>query len=220
MALFNVPNASRNALPIIELLRGILPERGLVLELASGAGEHVCAFAEAFPRLTFQPSDLDRTHQNKIQSLMSNLTSKNILPPLCIDTTAQHWPISHADAVICINMIHIAPFEACEGLMRGAANIIAPGGYLYLYGAYKIDGQHTAPSNEAFDRALRSSNPAWGVRDLEVVKDAAQRHGLSFVKCVDMPSNNFSVIFQQAQGMRASTGPEPKQSSSETKHRS
>jgi Protein of unknown function (DUF938) len=203
MARLYSPSASRNTQPILKILQGILPDKGLVLELASGTGEHVCAFAQAFPNLTFQPSDVDGPSLESIRLATQEMGLSNVLPPLRIDATDEDWPVSQADAIICINLVHISPFEACEGLMRGSGKVLSPGGYLYLYGAYKFDGQHTSPSNVAFDGYLRSQNPAWGVRDLKEVKQAAQRHGLSFVKCVDMPANNFSVIFQQAQNVNS-----------------
>eukprot|EP00884_Botryococcus_braunii_P015689 jgi/Botrbrau1/2803/Bobra.0125s0014.1 len=198
MARLSSPSVARNTKPIIQVLKDFLPEKGMVLEIASGTGEHICAFAQTFPKLNFQPSDVDGSSLESIEAWTQDLKLNNVLPPLQIDTTKEDWPVSHADAVICINMIHISPFESCEGLMRGAKRILAPGGYLYLYGAYKLDGQHTAPSNQAFDEHLRSMNPAWGVRDLKDVQKVAESHGLSFISSIEMPQNNFSVIFRQA----------------------
>lgn len=199
MARLTSPSVRNNTQPIIQVLKSILPQKGTVLEIASGSGEHVCAFAKAFPNLTFQPSDVDSECLESTRAWAQELGLINVLPPLLIDTSREVWPVISADAVLCINMIHISPFACCEGLMRGAGKLLPPGGYLYLYGAYKINGSHTAPSNAAFDRSLRALNPSWGVRDLDDVKKVAALHGLSFVNIVDMPANNFSVIFQKSQ---------------------
>jgi SAM-dependent methyltransferase len=192
------PHVARNRDPILDVLRRVLPAHGLVLEVASGSGEHVAYFAEKLLALTWQPSDPDPTALASIAAhgVAANLT--NLKPPLHLDVTAAQWPLHHADAVMCCNMIHIAPWAACEGLIAGAARVLPTGGILYLYGPYKVGGRHTAPSNKAFDTDLRRRNPQWGIRDLDDVTALAERNGLALVETVQMPANNLSVIFRRA----------------------
>ncbi|HWP67297.1 MAG TPA: DUF938 domain-containing protein [Candidatus Limnocylindria bacterium] len=185
----------RNRAPILDVLRRVLPERGLVLEVASGTGEHARAFAAALPALRWQPSDCDPEARASIAAWCAKLP--NVAPPLALDATDEPWPVERADAVVCINMIHIAPWAACEGLMRGAGRVLPPGGVLYLYGPFRLGGAHTAPSNAAFDAQLRAQHPAWGVRDLEDVVACAEAHGLRLRARVAMPANNQSVIFSR-----------------------
>ena len=195
MARRHAPATQRNRKPILDVLRRVLPESGLVLEVASGTGEHAAFFASALPALVFQPSDPDPEACASIAAWCEGLT--NVRAPLALDARDVTWPIARAGAVVCINMIHIAPWEACEGLLRGAARVLGAGGVLYLYGPYRLDGRHTAPSNAAFDADLRAENAAWGVRDLEVVVACAERHGLAFDERVAMPANNQSVVFRR-----------------------
>jgi hypothetical protein len=197
MARLYAPATTRNTEPILNVLKRVLPEEGLVLEIASGTGEHVCAFAKAFPNVQFQPSDVEADSCRSIRAWEEELGLENALPPLLFSVTDPEWPIKKADAVICINMIHISPFSCCEGLMQGASNILSPGQKLYMYGPYKLNGQHTAPSNERFDMTLKGNNPEWGVRDLDDVKHIAETFGLEFVEFVEMPANNLSVIFRR-----------------------
>jgi SAM-dependent methyltransferase len=192
------PATARNRGPILDVLRRHLPPRGLVLEVASGSGEHVMHFAQAFPDLQFQPSDPDPDARASIDAWRAALALANVRPAIALDATAEPWPVEAADAVLCINMVHIASWAAAEGLVRGAARILPPGGALYLYGPYKRDGRHTAPSNEAFDRSLRAQNPQWGVRDLEAVTAVAEAAGFAEVVTVHMPANNLSLIFRKA----------------------
>jgi hypothetical protein len=191
------PHVARNRDPIFVVLRRVLPPRGLVLEVASGSGEHAAYLAARLPALTWQPSDPDPRALASIASHRTETGALNLLPPLHLDVTAGAWPVERADVVMCCNMIHIAPWAACEGLIAGAARVLPVGGLLYLYGPYKIDGRHTAPSNEAFDRDLRSRDPAWGIRDLAEVTALAMRHGLVLAETVAMPANNLSVIFRR-----------------------
>jgi len=190
------PAAARNRDPILAVLRRVLPEHGLVLEIASGSGEHVAHFAAALPALTFQPSDRDATMLDSIAAHATGLA--NVRPPVALDVTAPAWPVVRADALLCINMIHISPWRATEGLMAGAGRVLGNGGVLYLYGPYRIDGRHTAESNAAFDASLRAQDPEWGVRDLGDVGALAARHGLARVETVAMPANNFSVVFRRS----------------------
>lgn len=189
------PHVPRNRDPILDVLKRVLPQRGLVLEIASGSGEHAAYFAQKLPQLTWQPSDSDATALASTAAHRADVGRTNLRVPLHLDVTAAAWPIAQADAVICCNMIHIAPWAACEGLIAGAARILPTGGVLYLYGPYKIGGAHTAPSNQQFDGYLRGQNPAWGIRDLDAVTALAGRNGLTLIETVAMPANNLSVIF-------------------------
>lgn len=193
----HAPAAARNRQPILDVLRPRLPEAGLVLEVASGTGEHVAHFAAALPDLTFQPSDPSAAARASIDDWAATSGLANIRPAIALDTEAPGWPIERADAVLCSNMIHIAPWSAAIGLIAGAARVLPPNGPLHLYGPYRRGGRHTAPSNDAFDRQLRDSNPAWGVRDIEAVRELAAAHGFEEPEVIDMPANNLSVIFRR-----------------------
>ncbi|HSI05023.1 MAG TPA: DUF938 domain-containing protein [Myxococcota bacterium] len=192
------PATQRNRDPILEVLRRVLPAQGLVLELASGSGEHVVHFASHLRGLTWQPTDVDPVAIASIEAWVHESGLENIQPPIPLDATSATPPITKADAVLCINMIHISPFEACIGLMRCAAAILPSGGTLVTYGPYKIDGAHTAPSNAAFDANLKARDPRWGVRDVSEVSSAAGEHGLTLVERVAMRANNFTLVFRRA----------------------
>ncbi len=196
-ARLHAPSAARNRDPILDVLRRCLPARGLVLEVASGSGEHTVHFAQAFSALAYQPSDPDPQARASIDAWATAAGLPNIRPAITLDATARPWPIDAADVVLCINMIHIAPWEAAVGLVSGAAAILPPGGLLYLYGPYRRNGGHTAPSNEAFDRSLRERNPAWGIRDIEAVAELAAAHGFGPPAIEQMPANNLSLIFSK-----------------------
>jgi hypothetical protein len=196
-ARLHAPAAGRNREPILAVLRSHLPSHGLVLEVASGSGEHIVHFARAFPGLDFQPSDADSQARASIDAWRAEAGLQNIKPAIALDAAAEHWPISTADAVLCINMIHIAPWEAAVGLVRGAAALLRADCMLYLYGPYRRDGAHTAPSNAAFDRSLRMQDPDWGVRDLEAVAALARSHGFTAPIVETMPANNLSLIFRK-----------------------
>jgi SAM-dependent methyltransferase len=196
------PATQRNRDPILAVLRRCLPPRGAVLEIASGTGEHCAWFAAALPQLVFQPSDPDAAQRASIAAWSAAAGVRNVLPPLALDVRQPGWEAAAAiarpvAAILCINMIHVAEWAATLGLARGAAALLAPGGVLFLYGPYRRGGRHTAPSNAAFDRSLRATNPAWGVRDLEAVAAAATEHGFALVETVEMPANNLSVVFQR-----------------------
>ncbi len=193
------PAAARNREPILRVLERVFPDAGLVLEVASGSGEHIVYFADALPHLAWQPSDPDPEARDSIAAWRAEAGSSNILPPLVLDASSDTWPIDSADAVLCINMIHIAPFMACVGLMRGAARILPRGAALVTYGPYTVNGAHTAPSNAAFDEALRTSNPEWGVRDIDQVASAAAEHGIRLVERIAMPANNFTLVWRAAE---------------------
>ena len=191
------PAVARNRDPILAVLQRFFPVRGFVLEIASGTGEHAVHFAKGLPGMTWQPSDPDPESLASIVAHRASVKLSNLLPPLELDVTAPQWPVTQADAIVAINMIHIAPWAASEGLMAGAERVLPAGGVLYLYGPYKEKGIHTAPSNEAFDRGLRTRDPSWGVRDLEEVIALANRHALDFFERIAMPANNLSVIFRR-----------------------
>lgn len=192
----HAPATLRNRAPIAAVLARWLPGRGCVLEVASGTGEHVLHFAAAFPDLVWQPSDPDPAHRRSIAAYRHSAGSANLLVPLDLDVTAPTWPLGgQVEAVVCCNMIHIAPWEAAEGLFAGAGRYLKPGGGLYLYGPFKSDARHTAPSNAAFDASLRAQDPAWGVRDLEAVAALATAAGLAAPLVEAMPANNLSLWF-------------------------
>ena len=191
------PAAARNRQPILDVLQPRLPSKGLVLEIASGTGEHVVHYAAARPELTFQPSDPDAGARASVDDWVRTLGLGNVRPALEIDVTRSAWPVEQADAVLCCNMIHIAPWEAAIGLVAGAARLLPPGGLLFLYGPYRRGGRHTAPSNEAFDGDLKRRNPAWGVRDLEAVAELAASQGFSVPEIVEMPANNLSLLLNR-----------------------
>ncbi len=193
----SAPHVARNAAPIADVLRAVLPKRGLALEIASGSGEHVLHFARAFPQLTWQPSDPDPVARRSIEAWRGAAGLSNLLAPVALDARGEDWPLAAADAILAINMVHISPWTATEGLMRGAGRLLAAGAPLYLYGAYRQVGVATAPSNEAFDAWLRAQNPEWGVRDLDDVAAAAEACGLALDRVVPMPANNLSVVFRK-----------------------
>jgi SAM-dependent methyltransferase len=191
------PAAERNKEPILAVLKRVLPERGKVLEIASGTGQHVVHFAKAFPSLQWQPSDPDRHMHVSIARWIEHERLANVRPPIALDV-GEPWPVDHADAVLCINMIHIAPWQATLDLMAGAGRVLSAGGVLVLYGPYRRFGQHTADSNAAFDAQLRATDPHWGVRDLEAVLDVGQRHQLGAEEIVAMPANNLTLVLRKS----------------------
>ena len=194
----SAPAALRNRDAILSALRTLLPPAGLVLEVASGSGEHAVHFAAALPDLVFQPSDPDPRARASIDAWAAGAGLPNLRPALALDAAMSPgaWPIARADAVLCINMVHIAPWEAALGLVRGAARLLPTGAPLVLYGPFRRGGAHTARSNAAFDAALRAEDPRWGVRDLEALAEAAAGFGPPTV--VPMPANNLVLAFRRA----------------------
>ncbi|KMO19164.1 DUF938 domain-containing protein [Methylobacterium indicum] len=195
-ALF-APAVARNREPILDVLHRLLPASGLVLEVASGSGEHIIHFASALPRLRWQPTDADPRALRSIAAHAHDTGLDNVLAPQSLDARAQPWPVARADAVLAINMTHIAPWSATVGLMAGAGGILPEGGLLYLYGPFRVAGAHTAPSNATFDADLRARDPAWGVRDVEAISEAGLAQGLSLVEGIPMPANNFSLVYRR-----------------------
>jgi len=192
------PAAERNRGPILDVLRRVLPASGSVLEIASGTGQHAVHFAQALPGLRWQPSDPDAHARRSISAWVAHAGLPNLAEPLAFDVRdASSWPEVALDAIVCINMIHISPWACTDALFTGAARVLRPGGVLFLYGPYRREGRHTAPSNEAFDQQLRSRDPSWGVRDLETVVALGLDRGLDCVEVVEMPANNLSVVFRR-----------------------
>ena len=192
------PAVARNRDSILEVLRRFLPAKGLALEVASGSGEHAAHFAAAFRDLVFQPSDPDPKARASIDAWSASNGLKNIRPALALDAARAPWPLARADAILCINMTHISPFSATDGLFRNAGKILTSGAVLYLYGPYIRAGVATAESNLAFDAWLRRQNPQWGLRDLGAVAALARESGFSAPEVVEMPANNLSAIFHKA----------------------
>jgi len=191
------PAAARNREPIAIVLADHLPAAGLVLEIASGPGEHVVHFARRFSHLVWRPSDRDPANLAGIDAWIAASGLANIEPPLLLDAAATDWPIARADAIVCVNLTHIAPWPVSVGLMRGAARLLPAGGPLYLYGPFRRDGGHTSAGNAAFDRALRADDPCLGLRDAETVIAEAANHGLILAADVAMPANNASLVFRR-----------------------
>jgi SAM-dependent methyltransferase len=188
------PAADRNREPILTALRGVLPQTGTVLEVASGTGQHVAHFARALPQLRFLPSEADRSAHASIRAWTQGL--ENVLPVIELDVTRPGLELPELAAIFNANMIHISPWESCVGLMQCASAWLASDGPLLIYGPFRIGGHHTAASNLAFDASLRAQDSRWGVRDLEAVSELAAAHGLRFEERVPMPSNNQLLIFR------------------------
>lgn len=194
----HAPATARNRDVIAQVLRETLPSTGLVLEVASGSGEHVVHFARLFPALRWQPSDPEPAALGSIEAWTGEAALANIAPPIALDaTTSDAWPLSAADAILCINMVHISPWEATLGLLRNAATLLPSGGPLILYGPHFREGTETAPSNLAFDESLRSRDPQWGLRWVHDLEAAARAEGLALDRIVEMPANNLSLIFRR-----------------------
>jgi SAM-dependent methyltransferase len=191
------PAAERNKQPILDVLQRVLPAKGTVLEIASGTGQHIVHFARALPQLTWQPSEPDAELRERIRARLEVEALPNVRAPLALDVLVDVWPIAPADAVLCSNMIHIAPWPATEGLVRHASRLLTRNGFLVIYGPFKRRGQHTSPSNEVFDASLRARDPAWGVRDLDEVTTLAEGYGFAQADVIAMPANNFTVIFRR-----------------------
>ena len=198
------PAADRNRQPILTALLGILPPHGTALEIASGTGQHVVAFAAALKGWVWQPTERDAEMLPVIRARVAESGLANVRPPLLLDVAASRWPQQGEpfsqpffDAIFCANMLHIAPWGACAGLVQGAGRHLAPDGVLITYGPYFEHDVPTAPSNLAFDESLRARNPAWGIRQLEAVAEEARRAGLVLAQRVEMPANNLLLVFRR-----------------------
>lgn len=192
------PATARNREPILAVLERTVPPGARVLEIAAGSGEHACFFAERLPVAEWQPTDPDAESRASIDAWRAHSGAARVAPALELDVTARVWPVSRADFVLCVNMIHISPWEATFGLLSGSAKLLPTGGVLVLYGPYRRFGAHTASSNADFDASLRARDPRWGVRDLEAVAAEAERAGFALDEVVAMPANNFSVVFRRS----------------------
>ena len=200
----HAPATLRNREPLLAVLRDVLPEKARVLEIASGSGEHAAWFSEHLPRVSWQPSDADPEARASVEAHRAEAGLANLLPSIALDAMDPRWDApGGADAIVCINMIHIAPWAACEGLFRGAARVLAAGGVVFLYGPFRFGGAFTAPSNAEFDGSLRARDARWGVRDLDDVTALAESHGFSRERVVAMPANNHSIVFRRGTGPRA-----------------
>jgi hypothetical protein len=194
------PSALRNREPIVAVLREELPASGVVLEIASGTGEHAIHFAEAFPELEWQPTDPDETARTSIAAWREETGLGNVHSPLLLDAAdPDAWPVQQADAMLCINMVHISPWDASEGLFAGAGRLLAPGAPLILYGPYLEDAVETAPSNLAFDEWLKAKDARFGIRRIEDIDELAARHGLAKTHRVEMPANNLLLVYRKSQ---------------------
>jgi SAM-dependent methyltransferase len=190
--------AERNKGPILDVLTRVLPRRGVVLEIASGTGQHVIHFAKALSELTWQPSDPDAELRESIAVRVRAEQLANVNPPIDLDVSRLPLPLQTAvDAVVCINMIHVAPWSATLTLFEGAKALLPTQHVLFLYGPFRRFGQHTSQSNEQFDSDLRAHDPDWGLRDLEAVSEAAVSSGFVLAEIVEMPANNFSLVFRR-----------------------
>ncbi len=189
------PATERNRTYIRDVLERVLPEEGIVLEVASGTGQHAVYFSQFLPSVTWQPSDPNPVALESIAAWKEEAGLSNLLDPVQLETTQEDWGISKVDALVCINMIHISPWKSCVALFEGASERLSEGGIVFLYGPFKKDGKHTAESNARFDESLRSRNPSWGVRDLSDVISLAESLGFLCSEVVDLPANNKSVVF-------------------------
>lgn len=192
------PATRRNRDPILAVLARILPPAGVVLEIASGSGEHAAYFAARLPGIAWQPSDREPALLSSIVAHAAESGAANILPPALLDVGSADWPIARADAMVAINMIHVAPWSDCLALLRGGARTLPARAPLFLYGPFKRAGRHTAPSNEAFDRSLRAQDARWGVRDLDEIAEAAETLGLYLDEAVELPANNLGVVLRRS----------------------
>ncbi len=193
------PSTARNRGPILEVLKRCLPATGLVLEVAAGAGEHAAFNAAALTGLSWQPTDADPRALVSIAAWRDSAELENLLPPLRLDAAdPDRWPLDRADAVVNINMSHISPWSATEGLITGTARLLGAGAILFLYGPFLERDVETAPSNFAFDRDLRARDPDWGLRRLEDIVPLAARHGLVLAERVAMPANNLVLVFRRS----------------------
>jgi hypothetical protein len=193
----SAPAVARNREPIADVLGEWLPESGVVLEIASGSGEHALYFAEQFPALEWQPSDVHPDALASIEAWRATVGLANVREAIAIDSAAPDWPIERADAVLSINMVHISPWASALGLIAGSARVLAAGAPLILYGPWLKDDIPTAPSNLAFDADLKRRDPRWGLRRVEEFAATAAGEGLDLVETRPMPANNLMLLFNR-----------------------
>lgn len=193
----HAPATARNSEPIARILECELPETGLVLEIASGSGEHAVYFARRFPGLSWQPTDRDGEALTSVDAYAAGAGLTNLLPALPLDAAGNAWPVRQADAVLCINMVHISPWAATQGLFAGAAQVLGSGAPLILYGPYVEAAIETAASNLVFDAGLRRQNPEWGLRRTEDLDALAAAHGFIRTARAAMPANNLMLVYRR-----------------------
>ena len=193
----HAPAAERNREPIAAVLTEELPAAGLVLEVASGTGEHAVHFARTYPNLAWQPSDPEEESLTSIAAWREEVGLANLRAPIALDASAPPWAIAHADAVLCINMVHISPVAATEGLLAGAAALLADGAPLILYGPYLEAAVETAPSNLEFDAWLKRRDSGFGLRSIEWLDQLAASHGFQRTRRVAMPANNLTLVYRK-----------------------
>jgi len=191
------PAPERNKQPIADVLKTVLPARGLLLEIASATGQHALHFAAELPGWTIQPTDCDPEHLATLRRRVALAKQPRVLAPLALDVTAPP-PACEPTAIYCANMLHIAPWSACHGLFEVAARLLPPEGALVTYGPYAVHGRHTAESNERFDASLRERNPEWGVRDVDAVAEVARARGFALEATHAMPANNLLLVWRRA----------------------
>lgn len=195
------PASVRNAGPILEVLQRVLTPPAFtghaVVEIAAGSGYHGPVFAKALPHLVWQPTDADAACRASIAQHVAAAALPNLRPPLALDVCAAEWPVASADAIVCINMIHISPWTATEGLFQGAARLMPGAGVIVTYGPYAIDGDFLSASNVDFDQSLKARNPAWGIRDVQDVAAVASAQGFAHDETLRMPANNLMLIFRK-----------------------
>jgi len=195
----HAPATLRNREPIADVLTRVLPASGKVLEIAAGTGEHAVFFAEAFPALAWQPTDPSAEALASIAAYRADYAGSNLAAPLLLDAAVPDtWPVAAADAIVCINMVHISPWQATEGLMAGAARLLGKAAPLILYGPYIEAGVATAPSNLEFDASLKARNPLWGLREAEALDALASQHAMTRTARHALPANNIMLVYRRA----------------------
>ncbi len=199
------PAAERNAEPILAQLRRLLPASGRVLEIASGTGQHAVHFASALNGVEWQPSDTDTAALQAIRVRVDRAALPNLQQPMALDVQAREWPVAHADAIVSVNLLHVSPWSATEGLLAGAGRCLPAGGILVVYGPFRFAGEHIAESNARFDADLRSRDPSWGIRDVADVAATACEHDLDHEDTIALPANNHLIVFRRC----VFGGPEP-----------
>ena len=195
-ARLDYPATTRNREPIWSALQSRLPTEGVVIEIASGSGQHINYFAQQSPHLQWQPTDYEAQHRASIAAWTESLACTNVRPPVELDVL-EEWPPIKSDAMFCANMIHIAPWSCTPALFAGANETVDSGAPFFLYGPFMFAGEHTSESNAAFDASLRQRNPAWGIRSVAEVQQAARRSGFDFEERIKMPANNLMLVFRR-----------------------
>lgn len=210
------PSAARNRGPIRDVLTRVLPKSGIVLEIGSGSGEHAVCFARALPKLVWHPSDPDGLARASIEAWIGTEQLANVRAPIAIDVRGEAWGVENEapfDAIVSLNMIHIAPWAASLGLLAGAGRLLRAGGVLFLYGPFMRGGLHTAASNAAFDEDLKRRDKSWGIRDVDELVLEAAPHGFELSEVVAMPANNLSLVFVKSNRAHHSPAPDPERGS-------